>query len=81
MKHSHATLAGALLLAGCGQHVQQPIATSPKAESVQSAEWPVYGGSLAGDRYSELRQINQENVRQLQIAWRYDAGPDRKSVV
>ncbi|MBI2948493.1 MAG: PQQ-binding-like beta-propeller repeat protein [Verrucomicrobia bacterium] len=34
-------------------------------------EWPVYGGDLAGTKYSPLTQINRSNVRQLKPAWIY----------
>ena len=40
----------------------------------QNVDWPVYGGSPGGTRYSGLKQINQTNVSQLQVAWSYDAG-------
>jgi quinoprotein glucose dehydrogenase len=38
------------------------------------AEWPVYGGSAAGDRYSPLREITVDNVQHLEEAWRFDTG-------
>lgn len=45
-------------------------------------DWPKYGGNSAGSRYSELTQINAQNVKQLQLAWSYDTGennnPDGK---
>ncbi len=34
--------------------------------------WPAYGGSPEGTRYSPLKQINKTNVAQLKEAWRYD---------
>ncbi len=36
-------------------------------------EWPVYGGSPEGTRYSPLKQINRSNVGRLRVAWTYDA--------
>ncbi len=36
-------------------------------------DWPVNGGP-GNIRYSPLTQINQENVKQLQVAWTYDSG-------
>jgi len=36
-------------------------------------DWPNYGGNKAGNRYSPLDQINTDNVRDLQVAWMYDA--------
>jgi quinoprotein glucose dehydrogenase len=44
------------------------------ADGRKTGEWPVYGGSPGSLRYSNLKQINQVNVRQLQIAWTFDAG-------
>ena len=38
------------------------------------ADWPIYGGSSAGDRYSELTQIDKSNVGQLREAWRFETG-------
>jgi quinoprotein glucose dehydrogenase len=36
-------------------------------------DWPAYGGNKAGNRYSPLDQINLENVKNLQVAWMYNA--------
>ncbi len=38
------------------------------------AQWAVYGGTAAAERYSSLSQINSGNVTRLRLAWRYDAG-------
>src|SRR5947209_20419273 len=35
------------------------------------ANWPVYGGTFAGTKYSRLNQVNRKNVRRLQPAWIY----------
>lgn len=35
------------------------------------AEWPVYGGTPGGTRWSPLRQINRTNVHRLKPAWTY----------
>ncbi len=40
----------------------------------KDADWPVYGGNNAGNRYSSLTQINKDNVKNLQPAWTYDTG-------
>ena len=34
-------------------------------------EWPSYNGTLAGNRYSALNQINAANVKDLQLEWVY----------
>ena len=36
-------------------------------------EWPVYGGGPESIRHSTLKQINRANVKQLTMAWSYDA--------
>ncbi len=36
-------------------------------------DWPVYGGNKAGNRYSPLNQITIENVKNLKVAWMYNA--------
>ena len=49
------------------------IGTSAQAQSADSSaasEWPTYGGNLASHRYSPLDQINAENFKDLEIAWR-----------
>src|SRR5579871_6591410 len=37
----------------------------------QSGEWRSYGGDLGNTRYSPLDQINAQNFKQLEIAWRF----------
>ncbi|MCF0069866.1 PQQ-binding-like beta-propeller repeat protein [Dyadobacter sp. CY261] len=44
----------------------------------QNADWPVYGGNNAGNRYSALAQINKGNVASLKPAWTYDTGENNK---
>ena len=40
----------------------------------ENTDWPKYGGNSGGSRYSELTQINLQNVNQLQLAWTFDTG-------
>ena len=43
-------------------------------------DWPSYGGNKAGNRYSSLDQINRQNVKNLTVAWTYNAaGADGKA--
>src|SRR2546430_1011638 len=42
--------------------------------SLESQDWPVFGGSLENQHYSALAQINRSNVKQLAVAWSYDTG-------
>ena len=37
-------------------------------------EWPSYGGTPGGARYSALDQINKGNVSKLKVAWVHDNG-------
>ncbi len=43
----------------------------------KNVDWPNYGGDPAGSRYSELSQINLQNVKNLQLAWSYDTGENK----
>jgi quinoprotein glucose dehydrogenase len=38
-----------------------------------NGEWPYWGGDSGSTRYSPLDQINENNVRNLRIAWRWKA--------
>lgn len=44
-------------------------------QPLAAQDWPVYGGSNAGERYSKLTQITSANVNQLVEAWRVETGP------
>ncbi|MGA8596352.1 MAG: acido-empty-quinoprotein group A [Bryobacteraceae bacterium] len=37
------------------------------------ASWPTYNGDYSGRRFSNLSQINSDNVRNLVLAWTYDS--------
>ncbi len=50
-----------------GQDASQP----PK-----NVDWRTYGGDPSGSRYSELSQINLQNVKSLKLAWTYDTGQE-----
>ena len=41
---------------------------------VPAEDWPAYGRTHAGERYSPLSQINSSNVGQLEVAWTYNTG-------
>jgi quinoprotein glucose dehydrogenase len=56
-----------LLISGSAQLV----AAVPAADA---AGWSYYGGDSGGTRFSPARQINRENVGNLEIAWRYSTG-------
>lgn len=48
----------------------QPAAVQPVA-GVAPQDWPAYGRTEAGVRYSPLAQINERNVKDLKVAWTY----------
>jgi len=56
---------------------EQPASSqglSPTALSLfhQPADsWPTYNGDYSGRRFSEIAQINQKNLEQLKIKWKY----------
>lgn len=43
-------------------------------DNMPAADWRAYGRTQAGDRYSPLSQINETNVKNLQVAWTYQSG-------
>src|ERR1700722_9864582 len=46
----------------------------PKEGAAGNGDWPHYGNSLAGTRFSPLTQIDRSNVKQLAPAWSYRTG-------
>ncbi|WP_144140450.1 glucose/quinate/shikimate family membrane-bound PQQ-dependent dehydrogenase [Paraburkholderia sp. BCC1884] len=44
------------------------------AASKADGDWPAYGRTQSGTRYSPLKQINSQNVKDLQIAWTFRTG-------
>ncbi len=45
----------------------EKLAENPK-------NWPIWGGNYAGTRFSKLKQINNKNVKDLQVAWTFSTG-------
>lgn len=43
-------------------------------KDANGADWPAYGRTQEGTRYSPLSQINDKNVGQLQEVWRFQTG-------
>lgn len=62
----------ALCVAGCASAQMRSAGGNP-SKPTANVDWPVYGGHAAGDHYSALSQINRKNVRNLQLAWKFDA--------
>jgi quinoprotein glucose dehydrogenase len=49
---------------------------APRAAIADAGDWAVWGGDLAGQRFSSLAQITPENVSALEKAWEYRTGYD-----
>lgn len=47
------------------------------AVAAENVDWPTVGGDPGCMRYSELDQINRDNVGQLEVAWTYHTGEKR----
>ena len=63
--------AGDLTLASLGNVVLQVDATAGEGEEYP---WRNIHGELNANRYSPLDQIDADNVHELEIAWRWQAG-------
>src|SRR5439155_25658715 len=46
----------------------------PLALTMSAQEWRFYGGDASGTRYSPLKQINRQNVKNLKRVWTYHMG-------
>jgi Glucose dehydrogenase len=57
-----------LIVLACLSSILTAVAQS------RGSEWRYYGGDEGGSRYSNLSQINRENVRELRRAWTYHTG-------
>ncbi len=79
-----ALVASVLVLAWAVFHDPQELngnlpeaANVPQAQplsNINDADWPAYGRTQEGTRYSPLSQINDKNVGQLQEVWRFQTG-------
>ncbi|UCB29804.1 glucose/quinate/shikimate family membrane-bound PQQ-dependent dehydrogenase [Duffyella gerundensis] len=49
-------------------------AQAPAQGTVPAGDWPAYGRTQEGTRYSPLTQINEKNVKDLQQAWSFQTG-------
>jgi quinoprotein glucose dehydrogenase len=49
------------------------VAQRPAPSSAAAAEWRYYAGDAASSKYSPLAQIGRENVRNLDVAWRWSS--------
>jgi quinoprotein glucose dehydrogenase len=51
-----------------------PLPQSQALPASAAGDWPSYGGSAYGQRYSALQQITPDNVGRLELAWQYHTG-------
>lgn len=82
-----AAMAGMLAVLGYGifndpQEINGTLARAQPAQAqpvpgVADEDWPSYGRTEGGVRYSPLAQINDGNVKNLQVAWTYRTGDFR----
>ncbi len=50
---------------------------TPGSLEAQDSDWSTYLGDPGRRHYSELDQINRDNVGELEVAWVYDSGQVR----
>ncbi|MFM0394125.1 glucose/quinate/shikimate family membrane-bound PQQ-dependent dehydrogenase [Paraburkholderia phytofirmans] len=51
-----------------------PASAAGTGSGIDAADWPAYGRTQEGTRYSPLQQITPENVKDLQVAWTFRTG-------
>jgi quinoprotein glucose dehydrogenase len=51
-----------------------PDAKSQATTTNEEQDWRVYGARTTDDHYSNLSQINRDNVKTLAVAWTFDTG-------
>ena len=54
-----------------------PSTSSASPGNAHDDDWTAYGHTQAGTRYSQLSQINEQNVSNLKVAWTFETG-DKK---
>jgi len=58
---------------------QTASAALSSQDGVASGDWPAYGRTQTGTRYSPLRIINAVNVRDLRVAWTFRTGDMKRA--
>src|ERR1700678_1537015 len=64
--------ASGLLLCACSN------GPPPPGNGDAAADWPIVGGNRSAQRYSELGDINKDNVSRLRLVWTYHSGDASK---
>jgi quinoprotein glucose dehydrogenase len=73
-----ASAAASLVLLSASSTAQEAPAPSSAmtATTLTASDWPNYGNTLGGTRYSPLDQITPANVADLKVAWTYRIGSE-----
>src|SRR5689334_8610919 len=53
-------------------------AQSSAAQNGTKTSWSDYGGGADSSQYSDLAQVNRDNVNKLHVIWRYETGDTSK---
>ncbi|MFV0302206.1 MAG: methanol/ethanol family PQQ-dependent dehydrogenase [Paracoccus sp. (in: a-proteobacteria)] len=70
MKYLLTGAAAAVLLSGTALYANESVL----AETAKPEQWAIQTGDYANTRYSELDQINKDNVGDLRVAWTFSTG-------
>ena len=63
-----------LVLSACALIATGCVPASDRGDGVTTeGDWAVITGNMAGQRYTDLTQINPSNFSDLEVAWEYDA--------
>ena len=62
---------GAGVVGGCGGKKEGEAASAPAAK-VEGADWEQYGNTWRQDHFSPLKEVNDQTVGRLGLAWFYD---------
>jgi len=68
------TIDGSLAAATAMPAANENVHGNANADAIAPSEWPAYGRTQEGTRYSPLRQITPENVKNLRVAWTFRTG-------
>ena len=63
-----------LAIVGCTPTMSKDSHTPTSFNETDNLDWPTFGQSLSNLRFVERKQINANNVSQLQRAWTYHSG-------
>jgi quinohemoprotein ethanol dehydrogenase len=67
--------------AGCARRKSEPVTVADdaglRAADGDSANWLTYGRTYSEQRFSPLKQLNEQSVSKLGLAWQFDLGTIR----